>query len=102
MTAALGVGGCRNVGCRTCATGSGLGSPVLAGPWVLITTKQLWFQGWPQLSPDSLAFYISLVEQAGGRTVWVWDGTGTALIGVMSGDMHTHRGCSECSKGLFT
>ena len=63
--------------------GSGLGSPVLAGPWVVITAKQLQFWGWTRLSPDFLAFYVSPVEQADGRTVWVW------------GDQHCSHGSDE-------
>lgn len=54
--------------------GSGLGSPMLAGLSVIITTKQLQFWGWTQLSPDFLAFYVSPMTQTDGREAWVWGG----------------------------
>lgn len=59
--------------------GSGLGSPMLAGLSVIITTKQLQFWGWTQLSPDFLAFYVSPMTQTDGRKAWVWGGGAASL-----------------------
>lgn len=98
--------------------GSGLGSPMLAGLSVIITTKQLQFWGWTQLSPDFLAFYVSPMTQTDGRKAWVWGGGGS-IIAVMSRGppdigcppweprccplwwVPTCQEHSRCSKGMF-